>query len=425
MIQEASTMDRVIRKKAWFKSWKAAATAGVGIVILAVVVSLYPSLRRWAIAEQSVEASRLNFGRVARGDLVRDVSVQGKIVASDHPTIVSPAQGIISIASKAGEVVIRGSVLARIESPELQNQLKQEMSTLLSLKSDLERQKITSKQAYLQNVQQANLLGVRLEANERAMKRAKSLAEQGLGNAIDYEKAQDDVKVSSLELAHAREKTKLDKETSDFEIRNRELLVERQGLVVKEVQRRISELALVSPVSGMVARVDVKDKDMVQPNQVLFSVVDLSKYQVEVLIPENFAGEIRPGTGASILYEGQEYTGQVKSISPEVENSQVKAVVVFSSASPSGLKENQRVSTRLILEGRRNVLKVPRGPFLESLGGRQAYVVEDNMARLRPIQVGAISVTEVEVVSGLDEGEEIILSDATRFEGARTLLLRK
>jgi HlyD family secretion protein len=98
--------------------------------------------------------------------------------------------------------------------------------------------------------------------------------------------------------------------------------------------------------------------------------------------------------------------------------------VAFTEVPPTGLRQNQRVETRLILDSRENVLKIPRGPFLESLGGRQAYVVENGVATLKPIRAGSVSVTEVEITSGLNEGDEIVLSDLTRFEGAKSILLR-
>ena len=72
-----------------------------------------------------------------------------------------------------------------------------------------------------------------------------------------------------------------------------------------------------------------------------------------------------------------------------------------------------------------DVLKVARGPFLEGGGGRKAYVVEANVATQRPIRVGAASVSEVEIVSGLAEGDRIIISDTTRFEDARRVYLRQ
>ncbi|GAB4108386.1 MAG: HlyD family efflux transporter periplasmic adaptor subunit [Acidobacteriota bacterium] len=422
MRQDGLSMDRRVEAARW--------TVTRILLILAVLfaagagVYFYPSLSRWASSDRSIDLSRLRTGRVSRGDLLRDVSVQGRVVAAAHPTLVSPAQGVVTLLVKAGDVVRRGQVMARVESPELENSLLQERSTLLSRQSELERLVIANRQADLQNQQEIALLEVKLRAARRAMERAKELFDAGLGSAIDYQKSLDDLQVAEMELEHSRHKLELTRETGAFEVKTRELEIRRQQLVIEELERRVDRLGVVSPVDGLVSRVEVRDKDTVQPSQALFSVVDLSEFEVEVLIPENYAAEIAPGTVAAVLHEGREYEGRIKSLSPEVENSQVKGRVEFPERSPQGLKQNQRVSARLILDLRPNVLKVPRGPFLESLGGRQIYIVRDGVARLSPIQVGAVSVTEIEVVSGLEEGDEVVLSDLTRFEGADSILLR-
>jgi HlyD family secretion protein len=364
-------------------------------------------------------------GTVSRGDLLRDVSVQGRIIAADHPTLVSPVEGIVSLLVRAGDVVRQGDTLARIDSPELHNRLEQERSTLQSVQSELERLRISSQQDQLRRNQEISLLELRLKAGEKARDRAKQLREEGLGSTLDFEKAQQELEIVQLELVHARQNIGLAADNARFEIRTREMQLERQQLVLNDLERRIQQLAVLSPVSGLVSRVAVKDKDTVQAAQVLLSVVNLSKFEVEVLIPENYASEIAMGTEAAILCEGKEFPGRIKSLSPEVQASQFKGIVEFGQGVPSDLKENQRVDTRLLLDSRRNVLKVPRGPFLETLGGRQAYVVNESMALLRPIQTGAVSVTEVEVTSGLEVGERIILSDMTPYEGAKTILLRR
>ena len=92
-----------------------AAAAGVTLLSLAVI----PALRRWTRAERTVPLAALRIGTVERGDLVRDASAQGKIVAALHPTLFSPAQGIVSLKVKAGDTVKKGQLLAHIERPEL------------------------------------------------------------------------------------------------------------------------------------------------------------------------------------------------------------------------------------------------------------------------------------------------------------------
>jgi HlyD family secretion protein len=195
--------------------------------------------------------------------------------------------------------------------------------------------------------------------------------------------------------------------------------------LVEELERQVGALTIRSPVSGLVSRLLIEDHDAVAPGQGLITVVDLSALEIEIQVPESFADEIIIGTDAVVTYEGEAFPGTVTSISPEVEGSRVQGRVAFDVTPPRGLKQNQRVQAKLLMDTQVDVLKSPRGPFLEAGGGRQAYVIEDGIAVLRPIQVGAISLAEVEIVSGLELGEQLIISDTARFEGAKKVLLRR
>ena len=90
---------------------------------------------------------------------------------------------------------------------------------------------------------------------------------------------------------------------------------------------------------------------------------------------------------------------------------------------PPGLRQNQRVSVRILMDERDGVLKVERGGFYEAGGGASAYVVRDDVAERRPIRTGAVSVREVEITDGLQEGDQIIVSDTDDFNDAARVLL--
>jgi HlyD family secretion protein len=174
----------------------------------------------------------------------------------------------------------------------------------------------------------------------------------------------------------------------------------------------------------MVANVSSADGDAVAPNQGIVSIVNLSSLELELTIPEEYAGEVRIGTPISISSGAGEYPGRMTAVSPEVVGNQVIGRAVPDSGWPPGLKQNQAVTSRLVFESKHNVLKVPRGAFVESGGGRSAYVVEGTTATRRDIAIGVASATEVEIVSGLHEGERIILSDTSSLQGARSVILR-
>ncbi len=397
---------------------------GAGLLALATLAALVPAMRRWASAERAVDGSRIRLGTVARGDLERDVAADGRIVAALHPTLFSTSGGIVMLEVKAGTAVAAGQVLARVDSPELASRLQQERATLLTLESELGRQQAAARQSAARAQQDIDVLEVRLAAAERVLERARSTAAEGLISRIDLENAEDAVAITGIELKNARQTAVVEREAAEFEISSRRRQVERQQSIVAEVERQAARLIVRAPFDGVVASVAVEDRDAVPPNAPLLTVVNLSQFEVEFEIPENYGSEVASGTPAEISYEGRLYPGHVTAVSPEVANSQVRGTVVFDGTPPPGLRQSQRVRARLILERRAGAIKVARGPFLESDGGRFAYVVSDGMAVRRPITVGATSVSEVEILDGVNPGEQIVVSDTSLFQGARTVLIR-
>ena len=424
MIRDTSAIDQVIEKPRGItrRGW---ILVTIGVVLLAGGAALYPAASRWASADRSVDVSRIRIATVSRGDLDRELGVQGRIVAAVHPTLYSPEEGIVKLLVDAGDPITKGQEVARVDSPELDNRLKQEESSLLSAQADLDKQKIQARQTELENQQAIDLLVVQLHAADRARKRADKTREAGILDLVEYEKAQDDHAIKVLELEHARQKAALEKDNLKVEIRNQQLQMERQRLMVEDVRRQVDELTIRSPVNGLVSRLDLDQQDAVTNGQAILGVVDLSAFEIEIQVPENYSDEIGPGTTAIIKYNSIEYEGLVSRISPEVTGSQVQGSVSFGEQTPEGLKQNQRVSVRLVIDSRPDVLKVARGPFLEDGAGRQAYVLDGNLAILSPIEVGTVSISEVEIVSGLREGDQIIISDMTRFQSAETILIRR
>ena len=139
MIPDAATMDKpVAGARTGGRRWIVLGSAGA-LVVLAALALVAPALRRWARAERVVDADRVRIAAVARGDLERDVAIQGKVVAALHPTLYSPAAGIVTLEVKAGTEVRKGHTLARIDSPELASRLVQEQAALASLESELGR----------------------------------------------------------------------------------------------------------------------------------------------------------------------------------------------------------------------------------------------------------------------------------------------
>jgi len=394
----------------------------LGVAVIAWLAA--PMFQRWANATISVPFDRVRVATVTRGDLIRDVSVQGRVVAAVSPTLYATAPGTITLQVEAGERVIEGQVVGVVHSPDLANQLEQAESALEQRQVELDRQRIESRQFALDKRKAADLAMVSLAAADREKRRADQAYELGVISVIDYEKAQDDLENASLAHQHAVADADLFDERLAFEIRASELELKRQQLLVNNLRRQVDDLAIKSPVNGIVGDLLVNQKAAVAIDTPVMAVVDLTRFEIDAQIPESYADDLDVGMQTEIMVGGQKYAGELVAVSPEIVNNQVNGRIRFSGNGPTNLRQNQRLTTRILLAEYQDVLLVQRGQFLDSGAGRVTYVLNaDGLAERRAIEVGARSLGAVQIVAGLDQGDQIVISSLDPFRSADRVLL--
>lgn len=385
---------------------------------------LVPVVQRWATTSVTVPLDRLRIAEVTRGDLVRDVSVQGRVIAAVSPTLYATAAGSITLKVEAGASVAEGQVLAQVDSPELTNQFRQGESSLEQRSMELERQRIESRQQALEKRKAADLADVALVAAKREKRRADEANELAVISVIDYEKAQDELRNAELAYAHAVADADLFDERLAFELKAKEIEVKRQKILVEDLQRQVSALSIRSPVSGVVGDLLVQQKSAVSRDMPVMAVVDLTRFEIDAQVPESYADDLGIGMTAEILIGNEVFAGQLVAVSPEIVNGQVGSRIRFTDRMPRNIRQNQRLTTRILMEERADVLMVQRGQFLESGGGRIAYVLDGNGLAIRQtIDLGARSLGAVEISGGLNEGDRIVISSIDQFRGAESVLV--
>ena len=372
----------------------------------------------WASAERSVSVDRLRIAEVQRGTLVRDATVAGRVVAAVSPTLYAAAAGTVTLQIHAGDAVTAGQVLAQLESPELDNELNRERATLQQLDAEVARQRILSDKARLLARRDADEAEVNRVAAARELQRMQRGFDLGALPEIDLLKAKDDLRSAEIRASHAGGEAEMAVREAALALTTSQQQHERQRLIVADLERRVDALTLRTPVAGIVGTLSVADRAVVPANSPLMTVVDLSRLEVELEVPETYADDLGLGMRAEVRIGTTLAAGTLSALSPEVVNHQVLARVRFDGAEPEGLRQNQRVGARVLIDEKPDVLTLARGPFVEQQGGRFAYVLDGDIAVRRPITLGATSVSAVEIVSGLSPGERVVIAGTDTFADA-------
>jgi HlyD family secretion protein len=291
------------------------------------------------------------------------------------------------------------------------------------MKAEMERTQLMAREQKLDTEQLRNTAQVNLQTARRELNRAEQSIALGVIRKVDYEAAKDNMEKAEMEHAHIKNKLALVVDKLAFERRAAEQALARQQLVVKDIEAKLAALKIKAPVTGQVGNWLVAQQSRVVNGSSLLTVIDLGQYEAEIFVAENYAGDLSPGLAVEVTLNGATLTGKLRHIAPEVKEGNVAARVSFNQNDSEVLRQNQRLSARVLLEEKHNVLRVARGDFVSSGGGKSVYKLENNIAVRVPVQIGALSVQWVELVQGVSEGDQLVVSSLQAFKNAERVRL--
>jgi len=415
MIRDTSAQDQTLSSHAAPAPWKRWLWPAVAALVVLLAIGF--AARAWLGASRSFDSARVRVAEVTRGDMVRDIAADGRVIAANNPVLYAISAGTVTLKVVAGDVVKQGQELAVIDSPELRSKLAQEQATLAGLQAEASRATLDATLARATAQKDTDQAVIERQAAVRDLERYKRGFDGGAVPQVDVAKAEDTVKKSDIQLEHARKDAMLKAQGADLDARNKRLLADRQRAVVTEVERQVDALTLRAPFDGQVGQVQATQHTNVVANAPILGVVDLSRFEIEIKVPESFARELSIGMPAQLTGGSGQFAGEISAVSPEVVAGEVNARIRFSDKQPQGLRQSQRMQARVLLDTRRNALKIERGPFVEQ-GNGYAYVMDGSSAVRRPVKLGVSSLGEVEILSGLQPGDRVVVSGSDLFGDA-------
>jgi HlyD family secretion protein len=421
MLRDTSAQDRVIEPKNPLKRHrKLILIALAGIAALGILVLF---LVRYSGAGASVDRARVSIATVERGNFVRDIAADGQVVAAVSPTLYANALGTVTLKVHAGDAVAKGQVLAVVDSPDLTAKMSQEEATLVGQHLDWERAMLDAEHKLSQLRDAYNQAEVDQKTAQRERDRSRKAYELGSYSELQALRAEDALEKAQFAFQQAKSTYDSQPKQNRFDIDSKKALLDRQQFLVDDLKRQVAGLNVKSPVDGQVGQVQVADRASVAKDAPLLTVVDLSALEVEIKVTESLARDLRPGMTADLEGGGHHWQGVVSGVSPEVVAGQVTARLRFGAEKPAGLRQSQRLSVRIFIDRRDNVLMVDRGSFVDQEGGGFAYIVRGNIAERHPVQLGAASIAKVEILEGLSAGDQIVISGTDAFNGAQRVIL--
>lgn len=398
-----------------------------GVVALLLVIGLSAALARMEPAAPAVERSTVLTDTVKRGSIVRQVRGVGTLVPEDTRWIPAVTDGRVErIVLRPGAEVTAESVILELSNPQVDQDasaarlaLRSAEATLANLRVQLMNERLTQESTVA--TVNADYQQAKLDAEAK-----ESLAQEKLIGSLELKQSQ--IKAETLKTRLDIEQRRLASadESIDARTRVQEAAVDTARDLLRLQESRLASLKVRPGFSGVLQQVPVEVGQRVGPGTNLARVADPMRLKAELRIAETSARDIEVGQPAEIDTRNGIMAGRVSRKDPAATNGSVLVDVTLTEALLRGAVPDLSVDGTIQLERLENILYVAR----PSLGQDQSTI---GLFRLRPnssdadrvqVKLGRSSVNAVEVISGLKEGDTVVLSDMSQWDSVDRVRLK-
>jgi HlyD family secretion protein len=392
------------------------------IIALTALAFFFAATVEWL--RPSLRKRDVQLARVTRGSIEATLQANGTVVPLFEQAVSSPVEArVLRIGRRAGARVHPGDELltldtgaARLETDRLSEQVAQKENetaqlrlrldeSIATLESQIEQRKLDSEILHYTATQRARLREAGLIAEQDA------LAAAAAAKKSDIELRQ--LNDALVRTRHSRD-AQLASAQADVAIRRRER---------EESQRQLQLAMLRADRDGVLTYVIPEEGATVRRGDVIARIADLSAYRVEATISDVHATRIAAGMRARVTLDDATLPATIESVDPRIVNGVVKFFVTLDAPSDARLRHNMRVDVAVVTSTRRNTLVARRGS-LGRTNAAQAFVVRNDTAVRTPVRFGLSNQDSIEILDGLSEGDQVVISDVTDIEDVRVVKIK-
>ncbi len=404
---------------------------GLYVIVGLVIVGLVSvGLARLEPAAPSVDRRTLWFDTVKRGSMLRQVRGVGTLVSEDIMVVPASVSGRVTrIRVLPGAIVDANTVILEMSNPDLELELLDARSQLNSAKARLTAQKTNLQDQLLGN--EASLAQYQAshdEAKLRAEVNQKQF-EQDLIPELELTLSKTTAeRAGRLLEINKRRFEMFEKQTVPAQLAELEESVSQAESLCELKRRQIESLKVKAGTSGVLAQIrdKIEPGQQISPGTVLARITNPTHLKAQLKIPEVQARDVLIGLPAEVDTYNGTVMGKVSRIDPTVIEGNVTVDVTLEGELPKGARPDLSVTGTIEIERLEDVLNVGRPVFASSEGVSELFkVVEDGKYAIRArVQFGRVSVSTIEVLEGLQVGDEIVLSDMSQWDGQDRIRLK-
>lgn len=414
-------MDRPVARSAASRWLKLAAA-----VLLAIIVAVL----LWTSFQQgrslTVQGERLSIASVAAGSFEDFIPLRARVVPLSTVYLDAVQGGRVEqVLVEDGVMTAAGDLIIRMSNSDLQLSVMSTESRVIEQLNTMRDQELRLEQNRLGHKRSLVDINYNIQRLRRDLGRQQELLAKDHISQAEY-----DAFVDELSYYEQRHAVTLESQASDAKLMQSQLTFFQEKSAVMEdnlafARKSLEELNVRAPVAGRLSGFDMEVGQQISRGDRIGQIDNPAQFKLSANIDEYYLNRVDIDQPVHFKRGRDEYRLRVAKIYPDVSNGQFEVDLQFVDAQPKDIRRGQSVQARLRLGDTSQAKLIPNGTFYQDTGGQWIYVIsaDGKQAVKRSVQLGRRNKQFIEVISGLDEGEQVIVSSYNAFKDVDRLKL--
>ncbi|MDJ0835371.1 MAG: efflux RND transporter periplasmic adaptor subunit [Acidobacteriota bacterium] len=384
----------------------------IAVVVLALAgVWLVASLGA-GLLRVSISRGEIRTATVERGIIEDSLQASGVLTPESETMLTSSIDSrVLKILKAPGTEIAPGEAILELDTSSAVSELDK-LTEELSLKENKKRlQELELEKFRKTNKGQMDLLLLDLEFLRTRYKQQKSMADKGLISSEELLQARLNVDKKLVEKRQLEENRQDEAAVSKARLAELDLEISILEKTRETLARDLERARAMADRTGVLTWVVEEEGASVRKGDPIARIADMTSFKVEASISDFHASRLHAGQKARVDINGDLLDGRVTKLLPAVEDGILKFEVAFDNPGIT-LRTNMRVDVYVVLDRKAEVLRLKKGPAVNGAGTHRVFVIREDTAYRTTVRAGASGKDHYEIVDGLNEGDEVIISDS-------------
>ncbi|CCH53965.1 efflux transporter, RND family, MFP subunit [Fibrisoma limi BUZ 3] len=399
-------------------------TKSIVIVTLGIVgvVAVLALLRTYL--STSVEASKIRTTVAQIGPVENTLNATGEVIPAFEQVIVSPIQASVQrVLLTPGTRVKPGQPIMELDKSLSLIELERLKDKLALKRNGIEQLRLRlNKEFYDADIKdKIKSLNInRLRANVEDTRR---LLKAGGSTQEDVTKAENELRIAELEKKQLENDLTYSRQSMGASLKESELQAQIEAKNLQELEQKLRQADILADRPGVLTWVNDRIGAAVNTGDLLAKLADLGSFRIDGSCSDMYADQVKVGLPVIVKINETSLRGTITQVKPSVQNNVVQFAIQLDDNRHTSLRPNMKVEVFIVTTRVGKAVRVANGPAFKGKRRQYVYVLNKGVAERRDVEIGLTNFDWVEIRSGIQPGEQVIITDLSQYENSETLTI--